>query len=116
MRWRCTVMVLAGALATAAGAQPAADRYHARYEVAGYFLRAGNVCPVGAKDLIETAFRFLGSDELKIVSTSFPKLTEGWMTEGASHFNDDVMRSGVAGACSAAVTDSRRARQAIGPR
>lgn len=100
--------------ATPAPAQNAADGYHAVYVMAGYFLRAGNVCTVGAKDLIETGFKFVNTSELKTVSRSFPKLTAAWMTEGASHFNDEVMKAGAADACSAANTDSKRAQQAIG--
>jgi hypothetical protein len=92
-------------------AQSAAEGYHAVYMMAGYFLRAGNVCSAGAKDLIDTAFRFVSSNELKTVSRSFPRLTEEWMTEGASHFNDDLMKTGVAPACAAALADSNRAQR-----
>jgi hypothetical protein len=98
-----------------APAQSAADGYHAVYMLSGYFLRAGNVCSAGAKDLIETAFKFVSTNELKTVSQSFPKLTADWMTEGASHFNDDVMKDGLNPVCAAALADSKRAQKQISP-
>jgi hypothetical protein len=94
-------------------AQSAADGYHAVYMLSGYFLRAGNVCTAGAKDLVATAFKFVSTNELKTVSQSFPNLTADWMTEGASHFNDDVMKDGLNPACAAALADSKRAQRAI---
>jgi hypothetical protein len=98
-----------------AEAQSAADGYRAVYMMSGYFLRAGNVCSAGAKDLIETAFKFVSTNELKTVSKSFPKLTADWMTEGASHFNDEVMKDGLNPACAAALADSKRAQKEISP-
>jgi hypothetical protein len=96
-------------------AESAADGYHAVYMLSGYFLRAGNVCSAGAKELIETAFKFVSTNELKTVSKSFPKLTADWMTEGASHFNDEVMKDGLNPACAAALADSKRAQKTISP-
>jgi len=108
------VAVLNLAAAGRAPAQPAAEGYHAVYAMAGYFLRAGDVCSYRAKELIETGLKFVNSDELKTIAKSFPQLTAKWMTEGAAHFNDGVMDTGVPGACAAARTEAYRARQAIG--
>lgn len=78
--------------------------YRNRFMVAGFFLRAGEVCEADGRRLIEAAFDFLGSEEIKAVSKAFPNATEKWMTEGADGFNSTVLKDGIRPACASAVT------------
>lgn len=110
--WLAVAVIIFGSRVCVA--QPAADKYHAVYVMAGYFVRAGYVCPNGAKELIDIGFAFVSSSEMKAISQSFKVLSEEWMTEGASHFNDAVMKDGLSPACSAATADGKRARKAMG--
>jgi hypothetical protein len=88
---------------TANAQEPVADVYQFHYHVAGYLLRAGNVCPGDAKRTIEAAFQAIGTFELKTLSQGYPKTTERWMQEGAYNFNTKLMSDGVSAACAEAI-------------
>src|SRR2546430_2562824 len=49
--------------------------YRPRYQVAGFFLRAGAVCERDAERTMSAAFRILGTAELKTISKNFPETT-----------------------------------------
>jgi hypothetical protein len=89
----------------------AATFYQARYQLAGFLMRAGAVCEQAAKRTVSAGLRLLGSSELKSISRNFPDTTRQWMTAGAEKFNTSVMDEGVTEACDFAMTVCQKAEE-----
>jgi Bacterial SH3 domain len=89
----------------------AATFYEARYQLAGFLLRAGAVCEQEGQRTITAGLRLLGTSELKAISRNFPDTTRQWMTAGAEKFNTGVMNDGVADACAFAMTVRQKAEE-----
>jgi hypothetical protein len=100
-------------ITTSVAASPqenAAVHYEMVYRISGFLLRAGYVCG-GDKQMIRTAFEFVGSPEYKAISKSFPKQTARWMAAGTESFNTIVMSEGLAAACAFAKKKKQEAQQ-----
>jgi hypothetical protein len=88
------------------------DVYRARYMISGYLVRAGAVCDVDAKRMIELGLQFISSAEMRSVAHAFPATTQGWMTEGADRFNSEVMKGRINASCNSALATSKQAASA----
>jgi hypothetical protein len=96
-----------------AGERTAATFYEARYLIAGFLLRAGNVCQYQPKRMITAAVRLIITPELKAIAQGFPDTTKKWMTTGTGTFNDGVMTDGLLKACAHAMTVLEEAEQTV---
>jgi Superinfection immunity protein len=89
------------------------DVYRARYMISGYLVRAGAVCDIDAKRMIELGLQFISSAELRSVAQAFPATTQRWMTEGADRFNSEVIKGGIKASCNSALATSKQAASAV---
>jgi uncharacterized protein YecT (DUF1311 family) len=84
--------------------------YHSRYLLAGFLIRATNVCEeLDVKRTVEAGLKVISTPELKALERSYPKTTGQWLVEGGESFNQGVMTNGVAAACAYAITVRREA-------
>jgi len=108
-------LIFAAAVAIVANQANAEDRrvlYESRYTLAGFLLRASNVCEGNRHD-IDVSMSLLAPDELRAFSKAFPDTTAKWMKKGADNFNVGVMKDGIPSACTFALTVMRQAEDIV---
>jgi hypothetical protein len=117
MVYKTTIAAISLVFALSAGCKEATAQdkrvvYESRYTLAGFILRATNVCG-GDKREIEIAFSLLDPDELKAFSKAFPKTTAEWMQQGSENFNTGVMKDGIPSACTYALQVLKKAEDIV---
>jgi hypothetical protein len=108
-----TTLIMCGVSQAHAQPEDASTFYKSRYFLAGFLLRAGNVCDRENKRTIKAAFDLLGTKELMMMSKAYPSTTKQWMEEGSANFNTGTMKDGIGATCEYAISVRSRAEEIV---